>query len=492
MLEALEACADVIGQERTAIRVSPFVLADLEDMDPFETFGYISEEIVKRHPRLAYVSFTEPRWSSEKSKKFSNDYFRSIFRGSSSSSSSKSLVSRLEADAKTVFEEANEQDAILFLSAGGYSAYEAEVVGDRTGDLVAFGRIFISNPDLVHRLKNGLELNAYDRSTFYNDNDEGYTDYPFADENTPKFAPIQTKTTVQALKAYESALNHERKINGLKVQNFKKQVKELKASAVEANKRLESLGHLQASNFSLEVATTTLETALSLLKQSNVALVDRVKELEEPKEVVNSLRDSIEYGTNPDSRVWKSVKIGSQSLKHRVVLAPLTRFRAVGEGAVPNDLHVEYYTQRATDGGLLITEGTFIAREAGGYPNVPGIYSTNQIDGWRKVTDAVHAKGGLIYCQLWALGRANPGAFEDVAVVSSSTNPIKDGKVPQQMTIDDITRYIEHYKNAALAALQAGFDGVEVGILVLPSLDSLCSRLPLGSISPGKLQQYTN
>lgn len=89
--------------------------------------------------------------------------------------------------------------------------------------------------------------------------------------------------------------------------------------------------------------------------------------------------------------IFSPIKIGNQFLKHRVVLAPLTRFRATPE-AVPTDLQVEYYKQRTSEGGLLITEATFIDRLAGGYPRAPGIYNKEQIEGWKKVTEAVHAK----------------------------------------------------------------------------------------------------
>ncbi|KAI8896251.1 hypothetical protein BC833DRAFT_598232 [Globomyces pollinis-pini] len=176
--------------------------------------------------------------------------------------------------------------------------------------------------------------------------------------------------------------------------------------------------------------------------------------------VVNSLRGSKEYGNDPESRIWKPIKIGDKTLKHRIAMAPLTRFRAIG--GVPNDLHVEYYSQRATDGGLIITEGTIIAYEAGGAVNAPGIYSEEQIAAWRKVTDAVHAKGGIIYCQLWQLGRANPGQDPNVKVVSASTTPFEGGEVPEEMTTEDVQRYVQHFKHAAENAMKAGFDGVEV------------------------------
>lgn len=176
--------------------------------------------------------------------------------------------------------------------------------------------------------------------------------------------------------------------------------------------------------------------------------------------MINSHRGSKEYGNDPNSRVWSPLRLGSQTLKHRIAMAPLTRFRA--ENGVVTDMHAEYYSQRATNGGLLITEATFIAYEAGGYPKAPGIYNNEQITAWKKVTDAVHAKGGVIYCQLWALGRANRGADPKIKIVSSSTTPFEGGKVPQQMSVEDIKRYMDHYRHAAQCAMEAGFDGVEV------------------------------
>jgi NADPH2 dehydrogenase len=104
------------------------------------------------------------------------------------------------------------------------------------------------------------------------------------------------------------------------------------------------------------------------------------------------------------TKLFSPVKVGSVELKHRVVLAPLTRLRADEGTAVPATYAAEYYAQRSSDGGLLISEGAFIAHEAGGIARVPGIYSPEQIAAWKVITDAVHAKGGYIFCQLWALG----------------------------------------------------------------------------------------
>ncbi|KAF2724601.1 FMN-linked oxidoreductase [Polychaeton citri CBS 116435] len=110
-----------------------------------------------------------------------------------------------------------------------------------------------------------------------------------------------------------------------------------------------------------------------------------------------------------DTSMFKPWQLGHLKLDHKVVLAPLTRMRAVKESEgvwVPGDLNVEYYSQRASKGGLLLTEACPISRLACGYPGIPGIFTQSQISGWKRVTDAVHAKGGFIYCQLWHVGRA--------------------------------------------------------------------------------------
>lgn len=154
------------------------------------------------------------------------------------------------------------------------------------------------------------------------------------------------------------------------------------------------------------------------------------------------------------------MKLGRAQLEHRVALAPLTRFRAPNHTV--GDLQATYYGQRASKGGLLITEATFIAAEAGGYPTAPGVYAPEHVEGWRKVTEAVHAKGGLIYMQLWAIGRANPGNADVQKIVSASDLSYEGGEKPTPMTKEDIQRYVGHYKQAALDAIEAGFDGVEI------------------------------
>ncbi|KAJ3527267.1 hypothetical protein NM208_g10783 [Fusarium decemcellulare] len=169
------------------------------------------------------------------------------------------------------------------------------------------------------------------------------------------------------------------------------------------------------------------------------------------------------------TKLFNPIKVGAVDLQHRVVLAPLTRRRADRATAVPADFAAEYYAQRASTGGLLISEGTFIAEEAGGMSHVPGIYSKEQIEAWKRITDAVHANGGFIFCQLWALGRvANPKLVN--TVWSAGSKPfVPEGAAsahpPPELTVlgeSDIDRFVGHYRQAALNAIEAGFDGVEI------------------------------
>ncbi|KAL5483548.1 hypothetical protein ACEPAI_8780 [Sanghuangporus weigelae] len=176
-------------------------------------------------------------------------------------------------------------------------------------------------------------------------------------------------------------------------------------------------------------------------------------------------------------KLFQPIRLGNIELAHRIVLAPLGRFRA-DNAHVPTDLMVEYYSQRASvPGTLLISEATVISPRAGGYNNLPGIWSEEQISGWRKVVDAVHAQGSFMYMQLWAVGRtADPAIISQLdcienpggpyPYVSASDIPLSDrndGIKPRSLTHDEILKYIELYGQAAHNAVhRAGFDGVEI------------------------------
>ncbi|KAI0686453.1 hypothetical protein BC835DRAFT_1288004 [Cytidiella melzeri] len=169
----------------------------------------------------------------------------------------------------------------------------------------------------------------------------------------------------------------------------------------------------------------------------------------------------------PASSLFAPVVVGDLELQHRIVLAPLTRTRANAQ-FVPGDLMVEYYTQRAAVAGtLLITEAITIAPEAAGRPHVPGIWNDEQITAWKRITDAVHNKGSVIFAQLRAYGRAGDAKFlqqqnPSFELVSSSDVPLCKAQAPRPLSGEDIRKYIGYYTQAAVNAIQAGFDGVEV------------------------------
>ncbi|HNZ57216.1 MAG TPA: alkene reductase [Methylophilaceae bacterium] len=170
--------------------------------------------------------------------------------------------------------------------------------------------------------------------------------------------------------------------------------------------------------------------------------------------------------------LFSPTQLGSIHLNNRIVMAPLTRNRA-GEHGVPNDLNVTYYAQRAT-AGLIITEATPISPLAHGYPALPGIYTEAQIAGWKKITDAVHDKGGKIVIQLWHVGRiSHPSLLPDGAlpVAPSAIKPagqaftyqgLQDYVTPRALEARELPAIVQDYVHATKAALAAGFDGVEV------------------------------
>ncbi|MCM5506844.1 MULTISPECIES: alkene reductase [Vibrio] len=158
------------------------------------------------------------------------------------------------------------------------------------------------------------------------------------------------------------------------------------------------------------------------------------------------------------------------TLNNRIVMAPLTRCMA-DDSLVPTQAMVDYYARRA-DTGLIISEATIIRPDGQGYPNTPGIFSQEQIAGWRKVTDAVHEKGGKIFVQLWHTGRvAHPHFFNGEYVLAPSAVAV-EGSVPRMReltyttpkpaTREEIEELVEDYRQAAINALEAGFDGVEI------------------------------
>jgi N-ethylmaleimide reductase len=170
--------------------------------------------------------------------------------------------------------------------------------------------------------------------------------------------------------------------------------------------------------------------------------------------------------------LFSPVKLGSMQLSNRIVMAPLTRNRA-GEHGVPQPLNVTYYEQRAS-AGLIVTEATPISAMAHGYPALPGIYTDAQVAGWKKITDAVHAKGGKIVIQLWHVGRiSHPTLLPDGAlpVAPSAIKPagkaftyqgLVDYVEPRALDANELSSIVADYVHATKSALAAGFDGVEI------------------------------
>jgi N-ethylmaleimide reductase len=175
--------------------------------------------------------------------------------------------------------------------------------------------------------------------------------------------------------------------------------------------------------------------------------------------------------------LFSPLEVGPYRLKHRLAMAPLTRMRAAKPSLAPRSLNAQYYAQRTTPGGLIIAEASPVIATGFGSPGVPGIYTEPQIEGWREVVDAVHAKGGTIFLQLWHVGRVSHSSFQPGGVlpVAPSAVPIPpelktmtaDGNVatyetPRALETNEIPGIVEAFKQAARNAMDAGFDGVEI------------------------------
>ncbi|PKP72371.1 MAG: alkene reductase [Alphaproteobacteria bacterium HGW-Alphaproteobacteria-5] len=170
--------------------------------------------------------------------------------------------------------------------------------------------------------------------------------------------------------------------------------------------------------------------------------------------------------------LFDPVRIGDLDLPNRIIMAPLTRTRAIGGAHIPNELMAEYYVQRAS-AGLIFTEATVISPMGVGYANVPGVWTAEHIEGWRRITDAVHRAGGRIFQQLWHVGRiSHPTLLGGALPVAPSAiaaegtvkllRPKQPYPVPRALEEHELPGIVEEYRNAARNAQAAGFDGVEV------------------------------
>ncbi|KAG7675009.1 hypothetical protein KSW81_002518 [Nannochloris sp. 'desiccata'] len=177
-----------------------------------------------------------------------------------------------------------------------------------------------------------------------------------------------------------------------------------------------------------------------------------------------------------DNPLFRSYQMGPFKLNHRIVYAPLTRCRS--PNSLPTPLVAEYYAQRATPGALMISEGTVVSERGHGYPQVPGIYTQEQIEAWKPVIQGVHDKGATFFCQLWHVGRASHPHYqpnEDLPICSSAV-PITDGNqpfslksmqpevypTPRALEVAELPGLVEEFVQAAKNARAAGFDGVEL------------------------------
>ena len=171
--------------------------------------------------------------------------------------------------------------------------------------------------------------------------------------------------------------------------------------------------------------------------------------------------------------LFEPVQAGALKLANRIVMAPLTRNRA-GPGLVPGKFAAEYYAQRAT-AGLIIAEATQISAQAQGYADTPGCYTDNQVAGWKKITDAVHAKGGTMVVQLWHTGRVSHTSFQKDGQAPVGPSAIRantktftsgqgfvDASMPRALTLGEIPGIVEDFRHASICAIEAGFDGVEL------------------------------
>ncbi len=173
--------------------------------------------------------------------------------------------------------------------------------------------------------------------------------------------------------------------------------------------------------------------------------------------------------------LFTPLQVGKFTLANRVVMAPLTRMRASMPGYVPNALNAQYYGQRATRGGLIIAEASPVAPTGHGAPATPGIYTAEQVAGWRGITEAIHAKGGIAFLQLWHVGRIShtslqPGGAAPIAPSAIAAQGVaftaqfqrEPYSTPRELPLAEIPALVEAYRQAARNAQAAGFDGVEI------------------------------
>ncbi|XVE54838.1 hypothetical protein DITRI_Ditri03aG0114500 [Diplodiscus trichospermus] len=193
-------------------------------------------------------------------------------------------------------------------------------------------------------------------------------------------------------------------------------------------------------------------------------------EQQQNEEIITESSLSNEVPTIP---LLTPYKMGNFNLSHRIVLAPLTRQRSYNN--VPQRHAILYYSQRASKGGLLIAEATGVSDTAQGYPDTPGIWTKEQVEAWKPIVDAVHAKGGIFLCQIWHVGRVSNEDFQPngQAPISCTDKPVMPQlrangidvarlSPPRRLRTDEIPQIVNDFRLAARNAMEAGFDGVEI------------------------------
>ena len=175
-----------------------------------------------------------------------------------------------------------------------------------------------------------------------------------------------------------------------------------------------------------------------------------------------------------DSPLFQPLRLGDLTLDHRVVMAPLTRLRSRQPGNVPTELNAAYYGQRASRGGLIVAEATNVSDQARGYPGAPGIHTPEQVEGWRRIADAVHARGGFLFVQIWHTGRVShssmhggalpvaPSAIPAVGRHMDAAGQPAGFEVPRALETEEVPGIVAQFRHAAECAKAAGADGVEV------------------------------
>lgn len=213
--------------------------------------------------------------------------------------------------------------------------------------------------------------------------------------------------------------------------------------------------------------------------------------LTKPSASAQPIKDTAQF-TSPTNPLLEEITLGPYQLTNRIVMPPMTRSRASQPGDIANTMMATYYGQRSS-AGLIVSEGTQISPMGKGYAWTPGIYTKAQIEGWRLVTNAVHANQGVIFAQLWHVGRVthsdNIGGQRPISASALAANKVQvfvddgqnqpgfvDVSCPRAMTINDIAKVVAEFKQAALNAIDAGFDGIELhaanGYLINQFIDS--------------------